>query len=124
MGIVELHRGSIEVTSTQDVGSEFTFMLPLAHVDSMPKAANPPQFLGQSTAGHLVLVAEDNKDAANSLAELVRLLGHEVHVAYDGATAVELARIGLSELLLCDIGLPGMDGYQVARAMLAELHPC
>lgn len=120
--IVEPDHGSIEVTSTLDVGSEFAFMLPLAHVDTVSNAANSSQFLGQSAGGHLVLVVDDNKDAADSLAELVRLFGHEVHVACDGATAVELARSCPPELVLCDIGLPGMDGYQVARGLLAELH--
>jgi signal transduction histidine kinase len=121
-GIVELHHGSIEVTSTLDAGSEFTFMLPLAQVDSVPKAAISSKFHGQTAGGHLVLVVDDNKDAADSLAELVRLFGHEVHVAYDGPSAVELARACLPELVLCDIGLPGMDGYQVAKVLLAELH--
>ena len=121
-GIVELHHGSIEVTSTVDVGSEFTLMLPLARVDSEQKAANASRYHGHKDGGHLVLVVDDNKDAADSMAELVRLFGHEVHVAYDGPTAVKVARACLPELVFCDIGLPGMDGYQVAQALLAELH--
>jgi CheY-like chemotaxis protein len=61
-----------------------------------------------------VLVADDNQDAADSLAQLVTAWGHEARAAYDGLTAVEAARKVPPDLALVDLGLPGMDGYQVA----------
>jgi CheY-like chemotaxis protein len=64
-------------------------------------------------------VVDDNADAADTLAELVRLLGHDVQVAYDGPSAVQAARASRPDVVLCDLGLPGMDGYDVARALRA-----
>lgn len=67
-----------------------------------------------------VLVVEDNVDAAESLAEVVKMLGHDVTVAYDGPTAIEKATSAAPDLVFCDIGLPGMTGYDVARALGAN----
>ena len=64
-----------------------------------------------------ILVVDDSKDAADSLAQLLSLLGHEVRVAYDGPTALQAAESFLPEVVLLDIGLPGMDGYEVARTL-------
>ncbi len=64
-----------------------------------------------------VLVIEDNSDAAESLADLVKLLGHAVEVVHDGRSAVEAARASAPDVVLCDIGLPGMSGYEVAAAL-------
>jgi CheY-like chemotaxis protein len=58
---------------------------------------------------------DDNRDAAETLAELVSMLGHDVDVAFDGPSALRLAEEHRPDLVLCDIGLPGMDGYEVAR---------
>jgi CheY-like chemotaxis protein len=63
---------------------------------------------------------DDNRDAATSLAKLLKLLGHDVRVAHDGPTAVELARAERTEVVILDIGLPGMDGYEVARRLRQE----
>jgi CheY-like chemotaxis protein len=68
-----------------------------------------------------VLVIDDNRDAADSLAQLVSLLGHDVDVAYDGPTAIARARERPPDVVLCDLGLPGMTGYDVARS-LRDLH--
>jgi CheY-like chemotaxis protein len=68
-----------------------------------------------------VLVVDDNADAAESLAVLLRLEGHEVCTAHDGAAALEAARGFRPEVVVLDIGLPRMDGYQVARRLRAEV---
>lgn len=67
-----------------------------------------------------VLVVDDNRDAAESLADLIALLGHRADVAYDGPSALALALATPYDLVLCDIGLPGMNGYEVARQLRAR----
>lgn len=67
-----------------------------------------------------VLVIEDNADAADSLAELVRMYGHEVDVAVDGPRAIAKAKERLPDLVLCDIGLPWLNGYQVAQLFRSD----
>jgi CheY-like chemotaxis protein len=66
------------------------------------------------------LIVDDNKDAADSLAQLVSMFGHDAEVAYDGATALARARANPFDVVLCDLGLPGLTGYDVARALRAE----
>jgi CheY-like chemotaxis protein len=67
-----------------------------------------------------VLVVEDNDDVAESLAQLVELLGHEVEIARDGVAALTRARAHPPDIVLCDIGLPGMSGFEVARVFRAD----
>jgi len=67
-------------------------------------------------------VVDDNVDAADSLADLVQMLGHRTEVAYDGPSALEKARATRPDVVLCDLGLPGLSGYDVARALRTE-HP-
>jgi len=67
-----------------------------------------------------ILIVDDNKDLATSLARLLGLLGHEVEVVFDGRKAIEAARIYRPRVLLLDIGLPLVDGYQVARTLRQE----
>ncbi|HVI93002.1 MAG TPA: response regulator, partial [Anaeromyxobacter sp.] len=73
-------------------------------------------------ASRLVLVVDDNMDAADSLADLVRMFGHRTEVAYDGPSALDKARATRPDVVLCDLGLPGLSGYDVARALRTE-HP-
>src|SRR5262249_36760075 len=67
--------------------------------------------------GHRVLVGDDNMDACQSLAKLLELAGHEVRIAHDGQAALDLARVYRPEVVLLDIGLPQLDGYEVARRL-------
>jgi CheY-like chemotaxis protein len=67
-------------------------------------------------------VVDDNADAAESLAEIVRMLGHAAEIAYAGPSALSKARANPPDVVLCDIGLPGMSGYDVARALRAAGH--
>jgi CheY-like chemotaxis protein len=72
-----------------------------------------------ATTRHIIVV-DDNRDAADSLAQLVEMFGHSADVAYDGATAIDKVRANRPDIVLCDLGLPGMSGYEVARALRAQ----
>jgi CheY-like chemotaxis protein len=74
----------------------------------------------QQNGTRRVVVVDDNRDAAESLADLVRMLGHGADVAYDGPTAIEKVRADPPDVVLCDIGLPGMSGYEVAQVLRAS----
>jgi PAS domain S-box-containing protein len=116
--LVEMHGGALEAHSSGlGEGSEFTIRLPLV---AQEKRAPREQVNGEppserSTSGHRLLVVDDNKDAAISLAMLLRLQGYEVHVAHDGPAAIESATALHPDMIFLDIGMPGMDGYEVAR---------
>jgi signal transduction histidine kinase/CheY-like chemotaxis protein len=118
-GIVELHQGSVSAESEGlGKGSVFTVRLALLSFDDAPPA---PSSLGHHAAqARRALVVDDNKDAADTLAQLVSMFGHTAEVAYDGATALAKARANPPDIVLCDLGLPGITGYDVARALRAE----
>jgi PAS domain S-box-containing protein len=115
--LVELHGGSVCATSEgAGRGSEFTVRLPVAPEQTRNQPMDSDKTPEQAR-GLRVLVVEDNLDSARSLAALLRLQGHEVEVVHDGRNAVETAgRFGPSVVLL-DIGLPGVDGYEIARQL-------
>jgi CheY-like chemotaxis protein len=118
-GIAEMHGGSVRAVSAgAGKGAEFIVRLPLA--DGAPARRDIVGQVLPSTASRRVLVVDDNRDAAESLAELVKMLGHAVEVAFDGANAVEMARTYRPDVVLCDLGLPGMSGYEVARVLRAD----
>lgn len=113
--LLDLHDGTIKVHSNgPDQGSEFVVRLPLipSPLDTTPRID------GLRTAalcGSRILVVDDNKDSADSLAMLLRLKGNEIQTAYDGLEAVTVAETFHPELVLLDIGLPKLNGYDVAR---------
>lgn len=114
-GLVELHQGEVSASSRGlGHGAEFRVRLPLA--TQAPLVAAPAAPAEQPTVRRRVLVVDDNLDAADSLQELLSFENHEVEVAYNGFDALEKARRFRPDVLLCDIGLPDMDGYDVARA--------
>lgn len=116
--IVELHGGRVQASSSgAGQGSTFEVRLPLASaIDWEPPALAPPT-IATSDRPVNVLVVDDNKPAVHSLALLLRKQGHRVRIAYDGPEALEAVRIHVPEVVLLDIGLPGMNGYEVARRL-------
>jgi PAS domain S-box-containing protein len=114
--LTEMHGGTIEAYSAGlGTGSEFTVRLPLLpeSTDLTKKVVEEPVYQAAAT-GRRLLVVDDNKDAASSLAILLRLRGHEVRVVHDGASALETAASYRPNMIFLDIGMPGMDGYEVA----------
>ncbi len=116
--LVTMHGGSVEARSENaSVGSEFIVRLPLR---MQPSSDRPGRLAAApATNRRRVLVVDDNVDAADSLAMLLNSEGHEVSVAYDSAAALEVARDRQPQVLLLDIGLPGTDGYALARHLRA-----
>ncbi|MET0357301.1 MAG: chemotaxis protein CheB [Cellvibrio sp.] len=114
--IVQGHGGSVQAASDgAGQGSEFTVYLPI--VNYLAEVELPGESNAQSPTNfkaRRVLVVDDNVDSANSIAELVEMWGHEVVFAYDGFTALEIARTFLPNVALLDIGLPGMSGHVLA----------
>ncbi len=116
--LVELHGGRAEAASPGvGQGSTFTIRLPL--VTSRPPPESPDKEKGAEAPVQTrrILVVDDEADVADSMAMLLKICGHEVVTAYDGATAIEAARAHRPEVVLLDIGMPGMDGYEVARRL-------
>jgi PAS domain S-box-containing protein len=120
-GIVELHGGRVAAHSEgAGRGTEFTVRLPIA---ATPAAAAPPaphERAHPALAGRRILVVDDNEDSALTLATLLELEGAQVQAAHDGEQAVALAQQLGPELILLDIGLPRMNGYEACRAIRAQ----
>lgn len=119
--LVELHRGQVHARSDGlSQGSTFTVKLPLASLDASVSATPEPN-LTPAAVARRILVVDDNEDSAHSMAVVLRLKGHEVHVAHDGESAVSDAVRLRPDVALLDIGLPGMDGFQAAQRIRAAL---
>jgi len=117
--LVELHAGTIEASSPgPGQGSEFLVRLPLARERRVeaPKAAAPAP---QRAASLRIVVADDNRDAAATLAALLELSGHEVAVVNDGAAALEAIEESRPDIALLDIGMPTLNGYDIAKRVRA-----
>jgi PAS domain S-box-containing protein len=114
-GIVQLHGGRIEARSAgHGRGAEFIVRLPLARGAPVGLADERAAALPRQVR---VVVADDNRDAADSLQRILSLFGHEVRVAYDGLAAIRLAEEFKPRVAVLDIGMPGTNGYEVARAL-------
>ncbi|HWI12869.1 MAG TPA: PAS domain S-box protein [Burkholderiales bacterium] len=120
--IAELHGGSVVAHSEgESKGSVFTMRLPLADAAALREVErqSAPAPLPAPTAVQRVLVVDDNIDAAKSLGMLLKSLGHDTRVVHDGEQALETAAEFRPDVVLLDIGMPGLDGYEVARRLRA-----
>ncbi|MGV2287592.1 chemotaxis protein CheB [Trinickia sp. YCB016] len=121
--LVEMHGGAVAVHSAgAGQGSEFVVRLPMLTEAQLAQPALPerPGREQMAEQARRILIVDDNHDSADSLATLLRMLGHDVHVAYDGLRAVEEAAALLPDLILLDIGLPGLNGYEAAERIRGQ----
>jgi len=118
--LVELHGGFVSAHSAGP-GRGSTFIVRLPCLERAARNGERPDVPAAAAPEppELVLVVDDNVDAADSLAVLLRMRGHEVRVAHDGPAALLLAEEVRPAIVLMDVGLPGMDGYEVCRRMRA-----
>lgn len=116
-GLVALHGGTVVAHSEgEERGSSFVVRLPTAVVpDGEPVSADPVRSANGASSSHRILVVDDNRDSVVSLAQMLELMGHRVHTAEDGITAVETAALVLPDVVLLDIGMPKMNGHEAAR---------
>ena len=116
-GLIDLHGGEVKASSAgPGKGSEFSVLLPLATAQE----AAPEEVRADASAhpaARKILVIEDNPDAAATMRDFLELSGHEVELAASGTDGVQAARELHPEVVLCDLGLPGMTGYEVATAL-------
>jgi CheY-like chemotaxis protein/two-component sensor histidine kinase len=122
-GLVEMHGGSVAAHSAGvGRGSEFVVRLPLALGEPEGTVAPAPP-AGAAGAGHArrrILVVDDNRDGAATLAMMLSLLGHDTRTAHDGLEALDVAAAFRPEVVLLDIGMPKLNGYDAARRLRQE----
>ncbi|MRG91138.1 CheR family methyltransferase [Polyangium spumosum] len=116
--LIQMHGGTVHAYSQgRGTGSEFVVRLPSLRETTKAEVEEKEAMAESATAGTRVLVVDDNVDAAESMAMVLEFDGHEVHTAHDGQAAVEMALRERPEVILLDIGLPGLNGYEACRAM-------
>ncbi len=114
--LVEMHGGSIRAHSEGlGKGSEFVVRLPVMNNTVAQPAAGPEKAASTPAFSRRILVVDDNRDSATSLAMLLEMLGHQTHIAYDGLEAIDAAAAFHPDMVLLDIGLPKLNGYETAR---------
>jgi CheY-like chemotaxis protein len=120
--LVEMHGGNVEARSAGvGKGSEFLVRLPLSSANAGARIAPHADQRAEGTLlGLSIAVVDDNRDAADSLAMLLRMQGADVQISYDGATALSSLANSPAEVILLDLGMPGMDGFQVAAEVRAR----
>jgi PAS domain S-box-containing protein len=117
--LVAMHEGEVEARSDgPGKGSEFLVRLPLAH--DRPSEPAAPEPAAPGTTPLRILIVDDNHDGADTLAAVLRLMGHEVDTAYDGHEGVEAAVRMQPDVVLLDIGLPRLNGYEAARRIRSQ----
>jgi CheY-like chemotaxis protein/two-component sensor histidine kinase len=123
--LVQLHGGTVEARSDGvGRGSEFVLRLPVATATAdvrAPAAAQDTQARSGRHTGHRILVVDDNVDAARLTAEALESVGHDTRVAFDGPAALEVSETFAPDLALLDLGLPLMDGYELAQQLVEAL---
>ena len=118
--LVEMHGGSVHAASDGvDLGSTFTVVLPMALAQANEPTVQPVAAIA-TNAKYRILVVDDNIDAAETMVMLLDLSGHDARAAFGGQEALDLAMSFLPEVVFLDIGLPDMNGYVVARLLLAD----
>ncbi len=121
--LVEMQGGSVTASSPgKNLGSEFTVRLPAMPVDQRVSAGRraSERYAASRADEFGVLIVDDNRDATDSMAMLLKMEGYDVRVAYDGPQALDAVRQVRPDVILLDIGLPGMDGFQVAQHVRAD----
>lgn len=119
--LVAKHGGRIKAHSEgAGKGSEFSVWLPLAETVSQPRVLIDPAKDPVTSTGCRVLMVDDNRDVVVAMSRLIRLLGHEVRMAFNGTEAIDLAREFEPDVVLLDIAMPEMNGYEVARALRSQ----
>ena len=119
--LVNMHGGRITATSAgAGLGSEFTVRLPIARQHHPAREDSATARRHPSGSGARILVVDDNVDSARGLATILTLVGHDVAVVHDGPEAFDAAHRHAPSIVLLDIGLPGMDGYEVARRLRSD----
>jgi signal transduction histidine kinase/CheY-like chemotaxis protein len=121
-GLIGLHDGTVEARSAGlGQGSEFTIHLPRVRMVAGSALSEPEHSpIGAESLNYRIVIADDNRDAADSLALLLETHGHRVAVGYNGAEALKLAAATSPDVCILDIGMPDMTGYDVARSIRAE----
>ena len=120
--LVELHQGSVNASSEGvDRGATFEVRLPLADADTLAKFQPPREQSGPTERPLRAVVCDDAADLRELVADLLRMKGHEVTVVEDGPSAVRVITAEKPDVALIDIGLPDMDGYEVARTLRRDM---